>query len=88
MRTIIFNMNIFLLSLVAVGAVAVALAIFLIGGSLLVAAMLPHGHPQVDRLRAFASAAPKKAWRWALALDTIFWIGIMAVFAYLTFNYS
>jgi hypothetical protein len=77
-----------LLSLVAVLAVAAGIGALLIAGSLTVAAMLPQGHPQVERLRTFASTAPKKAWRLALALDTVFWVGLTAIFVYLTFLYS
>jgi hypothetical protein len=77
-----------LLSFVAVVAVAAGIGAMLIAGSLAVAAMLPQGHPQIERLRTFASMAPKKAWRLAMALDTVFWVGLFAVFAYLTFKYS
>ncbi len=77
-----------LLSFVAVVAVAAGIGAVLIAGSLVVAAMLPHGHPQVARLRTFAGTAPQKAWRLAMALDTVFWVGLFSLFAYLTFRYS
>ncbi|MFZ4289141.1 hypothetical protein [Variovorax sp. HJSM1_2] len=77
-----------LLSFVALIAVAAGVGAVLIAGALALAAMLPQGHPQVERLRTFASMAPQKAWRLAMALDTVFWVGLFAVFAYLTFKYN
>lgn len=77
-----------LLSFVAVVAVAAGIGAVLIAGALTAAAVLPHGHPQIERLRTFASTAPKKAWRLAMALDTVFWVGLFAVFAYLAFKYN
>ena len=56
-------------------AALVLLAVLTIVGSLLVAAILPRGHPLGDRLRAFAGRVPGLAAHGALWLRTLIVVG-------------
>lgn len=58
----------------ALAALAV-LAVLTILGSLLVAAILPRGHPRADRLRAFAAQVPYLAAHGALWLRAVIVFG-------------
>ena len=56
-------------------ATLVLLSVLTIVGSLLVAAILPRGHPLGDRLRAFAARVPGLAVHGALLLRTLIVVG-------------
>lgn len=60
-------------------AALVLLAVLTIVGSLLVAAILPRGHPWGDRLRAFAAQVPSLAVHGALWLRTLIVFGGLAL---------
>ena len=60
-------------------ATLVLLAVLTIVGSLLVAAVLPRGHPLGDRLRAFAAEVPGLAVRCAGWLRTLIVFGGLAL---------
>jgi hypothetical protein len=56
-------------------ATLILLAVLTIVGSLLVAAILPRGHPLGNRLRAFATRVPGLAVHGALWLRTLIVVG-------------
>lgn len=60
-------------------ATIVLLAVLTIVGSLLIAAVLPRGHPIADRLRAFAGQVPGLVVRGAVWLRTLIVVGGLAL---------
>ena len=65
-------------------AALIQLAVLAIVGSLLVAAVLPRGHPLADRLRAFSAQVPGLAVRGAVWIRTLIIVGGLALFGVLT----
>ncbi|MBT2324649.1 hypothetical protein J7E62_20100 [Variovorax paradoxus] len=65
-------------------AALVLLAVLTIVGPLLVAAVLPRGHPLADRLRAFSAQVPGLAVRGAVWLRTLIVVGGLALLVVLT----
>ncbi|WP_093132911.1 hypothetical protein [Variovorax sp. OK605] len=64
-------------------AMLVLLAVLTMAGSLLVAAILPRGHPLADRLRAFAARVPDLAVHGALWLRTLVVVGGIGLLVFL-----
>jgi len=64
------------------------LGLLLIGGLLVTAALLPHGHPLADRLRNLASAVPRWTLRSALATEGLLAMGLCAFFIYAVIRFG
>ncbi len=67
---------------------ALLLAVLVVAGLLIVAAMLPRGHAVADQLREFAARVPHLAVRSVMLLDGLIIVVGVVLFAVLTLVYS
>lgn len=69
-------------------AVIFGLAVLLIVGALVAAALLPRGHQLAERLRSFAGEVPMWGLRAVLVLDGLLFVGVVALFSFLVIKFS
>lgn len=67
---------------------ALLLAVLIVAGLLVVAAMLPRGHAVADQLREFAARVPRLAVRSVMLLDGLVFVVGAVLLAVLTLVYS